>query len=304
MQVYNQSRCGRMMNEAVKRAGSVLQLLRWQFWLVSIVPMLVGIKMAGGSISIQELLLLIIIFGPCLEGASESINDYFDKDTDKLKYVKALGVFQLSGGTGLIQRGVFSTREVLMISIAMYSLAVILTTTFGSLILLGIVGMYLLIGVVYSAPPIRLKERGIFGPLAVGFSFGGLALYGGFAAIAGRVDSSVLLQSIPLILIITGTFMTHQIADFEADNKANVKTACVRYGPKRTVILSLSFIFSGIILFCGFATMVSINIVSISIIIVLLSVLIIGLARSCVSPMIRLTAIALQTFVSIVYFAI
>jgi len=263
--------------------------------------MLIGVRLADGDLSPSQLIILAFLYGPCLEGASESINDFFDRKTDNLKYVRHLGVIQLSGGTGLIQRRIFSPMKVFFISVTMYTIALLASLAFESILFTALVFAYILLGVLYSAPPVRLKEMGFGGPFSVGIAFGGLALWGGYAAAANSLPPQTILCSVPLVLIITGAFMTHQIADFQADQKAGVKTFCVRHGPRNTTLFSGSLIAAGFFLLAIQPPGIPISYLWAGFVAALALIVVVGLTKQHMSQLTRTAAIGLQMLVSIVY---
>ena len=228
------------------RVIDALTLLRWQFWVVSLVPVLIGYIMSPGTIDGLQLTILLVIFGPCLEGGAEAINDYYDADVDKLESVQKIGGIQLSGGTGLLQLGKFTKSTVFTISLCAYALGVLLALCFFPVFFIFTVLGGMLLGFAYSAPPFRLKARGLLGPLSVGVSFGFLTLLGGFTAGGSVPHAIAVLRMIPLVLLVTGLFLTHQIVDYNADMKASVSTFCVRHGIQTTRLLASLLIFLGV----------------------------------------------------------
>lgn len=279
----------------LSRGVVLLALFRWQFWPVSIVPVLIGYTLGPDAVDLFKLIALALVFGPCLEGAAEAINDYFDAENDRVETVQAVGGVQLSGGTGLIQRGMVSKSEVLYLALVADAIGLLLALAFfpPPFILTAICGVVL--GLAYSAPPIRLKERGILGPLAIGISFGCVTVIGGYTAGGGVLNAPMVIAMLPLIVLVSGLFLTHQIVDYEADLAAASQTFCVRHGIVKTRIAS------AVLIVAGATTALSIqrHMLPVGLVIVCgLVWVLVALGRGKITPPIRVAAVALQATAS------
>lgn len=274
-------------------------LFRWQFWGVSLIPVLIGYSMSPQALEWPRLTILLVIFGPCLEGAAEAINDYFDVETDRPETVKKIGGVQLSGGTGLLQTGTFARPTVLGLSLFAYATGVMLAVCFfpASFVMTVAAGIFLGIG--YSAPPFRFKARGLLGPLSVGVSFGCVTLFAGFTAGGAFPHGATILRMLPLVLTVTGLFLTHQIVDYEADLKASVRTFCVRHGIWATRLLS------GLLILVGVFTVFTLTMHSPSawpsavLVLVGLVWILTALVRGRITPLVRVAVVVLEATVSV-----
>jgi chlorophyll synthase len=162
--------------------------------------------------------------GPLLCGASQVINDYFDREIDSinepdrpipsghitLPQVAVMTVTLIVLGTGIslfLGRGVF------------------LLTTLG-----------LIFAVIYSAPPFRAKRNGWIGNSLVGISYEGLAWMAGHIAFAALTPTSVMLA----LLYSFGTHGIMSINDYKSvdgDRANGIRTIPVMYGMKRAAWL-------------------------------------------------------------------
>ena len=280
---------------------NVLALFRWQFWGVSIIPVLIGYYMTPHTLDLARFVILLVIFGPCLEGGAEAINDYFDVETDKPENINKIGIVQLSGGTGLIQNGAFAKPTVLVISLFVYSIGLILAACFFQVpfVITVIIGIFLGIG--YSAPPLRFKARGLLGPLSVGISFGCLTIFAGFTVNGILPDTVIILRMLPILLTVTGLFLTHQIVDYKADLNASVRTFCVRHGIRLTRILSSLLILSGIIAVCILLKHSSSERFAAILVLIGLLWILIALFRDRITTLVRIAAVLLEATVGILY---
>ena len=279
----------------------VLALFRWQFWGISLIPVLIGYSMNPQLLEWHRLAVLLVIFGPCLEGAAEAITDYFDVETDRPETVKKIAGIQLSGGTGLVQTGTFARPTVLALSLSAYVIGVILAACFFPALFVMTVGAGVFLGIAYSAPPFRFKARGLLGPLSVGISFGCITLLAGFTSGGTIPQTGTILRMLPLVLIVTGLFLTHQIVDYDADLRASVRTFCVCHGLMTTRVVSGLLIIGGV--FTVF-TLPRHSLVTawpaILVFIGLLSVLA-ALVRGRITPLVRVTAVLLEATVGILW---
>lgn len=274
-------------------------LFRWQFWGVSLIPVLIGYSMSPQALEWPRLAILLVIFGPCLEGAAEAINDYFDVETDRPETVKKIGGVQLSGGTGLLQTGTFARPTVLYLSLFAYATGLILAVCFFPVPFVMTVTVGVFLGIGYSAPPFRFKARGLLGPLSVGVSFGCVTLLAGFTAGGTFPHGATILRMFPLVLTVTGLFLTHQIVDYEADLKASVRTFCVRHGIRATRLLS------GILILVGVFTVFTLTMHSPSawpsVVLVLVGLvwILTALVRGRITPPVRVAVVVLEATVSV-----
>lgn len=99
---------------------------------------------------------------------------------------------------------------------------IILTVRFNWLIVL-IAFLTLFLGISYSGFPFKFSYIGL-GELVIGIIFGPLLMMGVYIASANRLDSSVVLASIPVGLLVVNILFTHSFIDKKADESANKMT--------------------------------------------------------------------------------
>ena len=159
----------------VPAASSLLRLLKPVTWFPPMWAFACGVVASGGSARRDWPVIALGVFltGPLVCGASQAVNDWFDRDVDAINEPnRPIPSGAVPGRTGLAFAVVWTAL----------SLAV------GAL--LGPVGFAAvalanLLGWAYSAPPLRLKQNGWLGNLAVGVSYEGLAWVTGAALLAG-----------------------------------------------------------------------------------------------------------------------
>lgn len=84
----------------------------------------------------------------------------------------------------------------------------------------------LILGIFYSAEPLKLSYRGL-GELVIGLIFGPFLMSGVYIAASGRMDSSVLWVSLPVGLLVVNILFTHSFIDKIADKASGKVTLAV-----------------------------------------------------------------------------
>ena len=113
---------------------------------------------------------------------------------------------------------------------------VVLTIARGPVVLaFGLGGV--LLNVAYTAPPLRLKKRGL-GELDVLLVWGPLMIAGTYYSATGRLPWQVWPASIPYGLLCTAVLMGKHIDKIPWDRKAGMKTLPVLLGEARARVLT------------------------------------------------------------------
>lgn len=169
------------------------------------------------------------------------MNDLFDTDEglDTDAYPRAMYAPHpiLSG---MISRAglVRATVGVLVTGVA---IMVVLTIARGPLVLaFGLGGV--LLNVAYTAPPLRLKKRGL-GELDVLLVWGPLMIAGTFYSAVGSVPWQVWVASLPYGLLCTAVLMAKHIDKLPWDEAAGVRTLPVVLGEPRARLATQGLMF-------------------------------------------------------------
>jgi chlorophyll synthase len=155
--------------------AGLARLLKPVTWFPPMWAFACGVVASGGTARRDWPLIALGVFvtGPLVCGASQAVNDWFDRDVDALNEPgRPIPSGAVPGRTGLY----FALAWTLL------SLAV------GALlgpVGFGAVALATLLGWAYSAPPLRFKQNGWLGNAAVGLSYEGLAWVTGAALVAG-----------------------------------------------------------------------------------------------------------------------
>ena len=153
------------------------------------------------------------------------LNQIMDIETDRLN--KKL--FILSGG--------YITVRTAYIEMALlWLLAIGLSVRFGIIFVLFIL-LSILMGVMYSLPPIKLKGKPIMDTLSNGIGYGMINFGVGWLLLR-EFDPAMFAQFLPYFLSISAVFINTTIVDIEGDRKAGEITTGVFLGARSAHLVS------------------------------------------------------------------
>ena len=205
----------------MSRTGYLLKLSRPRFWIYLAGPVLVGAAFGAPSpselVSAPVLALLAFFLLPA-NVLLYGINDVFDADVDRENPKKDDREVRYSG-----QRFVV----IVVVVSAVLGLALVPLLPAGSLF--WVLGFYLL-GIGYSAPPIRFKTTPVLDSVSNGLYFTpGAAAY---AALAGSQPPALAVAGAWLWTMGMHTFSA--IPDIEPDRAAGIRTTATALGERRS----------------------------------------------------------------------
>ncbi len=184
-------------------------------WFAPMWAMLVGC-VAGGAVwdlgSIVRVLAGMVMAGPLLCAFSQVINDWYDRDVDRINEPdRPTAANLLAPGTiALIATG---------LALAALAIAWALGTTVVWLALGG-----LLLALAYSAPPLRLKARnGWLANTACAFAYEGFAWIAGAAAF-GHVSEGTIVLATLYSLGSHGLMTLNDFKSIEGDRKLGLRS--------------------------------------------------------------------------------
>lgn len=225
----------RYFSEADQRprlgAGWVFLLAtRVPFLTATIVPVALGGAIAAlrGSFS-WSLFGLILLGASAIHLATNIANDVFDD----LSGADAANVTPtpFSGGSRVIQYRLLSRRSMVSMAVLFYlvgiTVGIYLAESRGRLLyLFGITGI--LVSILYTAPPLRLVNRGLGEP-AVGFGFGPLMTVGTYFVLTQSLSFEPFYASLPVALMIALVLYLNEVPDREGDASVGKQTLIVRW---------------------------------------------------------------------------
>ncbi|MCK4296935.1 MAG: prenyltransferase, partial [Candidatus Marinimicrobia bacterium] len=213
---------------------------RAPFFTASIASVLLGTGVAWYQTGIFH----VKIFGLAMIGAiiahagTNMLNDYFDHLSGNDEVNKYYN--QFSGGSRIIQDGIFSPKKVLVSSFIAFLIVIVIGLYLNSilkgntLLWIGLIGVIL--GITYSTIPFGLSYSG-FGEIAVPLGFGVIVTLGSFFVQTQQLSWLPVISSVPTAILVGLILIINEFQDSEADGIAGKKTVVVRIKNKRKAIL-------------------------------------------------------------------
>ena len=223
------------VNVAVGRAspGALLELLKPITWFPPMWAFLCGWVSAGpnSSITTWSLLAGIALTGPLVCGASQVVNDWYDRDVDALNEPhRPIPSGRVPGNTALWFAMVWT--------LVAQTWAMMLGTWVAAATFIG-----LILAWAYSAPPLRLKLNGWWGNSAVALSYEGLAWVTGAAIVLGGALPSAPILIIALLYSIGahGIMTLNDFKSVEGDLKLGIRSLPAQLGRERAATVACAF---------------------------------------------------------------
>ncbi|MBO0663308.1 chlorophyll synthase ChlG [Jiella sp. MQZ9-1] len=169
----------------------------------------------------------VVLAGPLLCGASQAVNDWFDRHVDAINEPNRP-----------IPSGRMPGRSALYVAIVWTALSLVVAGLFGPWVgLASCLGC--LLAWAYSAPPLRLKRNGWWGNAAVAFAYEGLAWFTGAAVVAsGLPDARIIVIACLYSIGAHGIMTLNDFKAIEGDVALGVRTLPVQYGVKAAALIA------------------------------------------------------------------
>ncbi len=218
-----------------------LELLDPVTW-ISVSPCLAAGVMSSGAMrgTVHDYLLLFAIFlmfGPLGTGFSQSVNDCFDLELDRV-----------NEPSRPIPSGRLSEKEGLWNSIIALLLAICLGVFFWlhiggvrGLVILVSISVALFVAYIYSAPPLKLKKNIMASAPAVGFSYG-LAPFLSANALFGDIRPEALWLASLNFFMAVALIILNDFKSAEGDKEGGLKSLTVMIGARNTFLVSFLII--------------------------------------------------------------
>jgi chlorophyll/bacteriochlorophyll a synthase len=209
--------------------ADLLALLKPITWFPPMWAFACGVASSGAPVADRWVFVLVglVLCGPAVCGTSQAVNDWFDRHVDAINEPDRP-----------IPSGRVPGRWGLGLALAGTAISLLLGAALGPWVLLatclGIAAAW-----AYSAPPLRLKTSGWWGPATVALSYEGLSWFTGAAVMAGALPSAPILAV--LLLYSLGAHGIMTLNDFKAlkgDRLTGVRSLPVALGPARAARLA------------------------------------------------------------------
>ncbi|BBX75061.1 prenyltransferase [Mycobacterium shinjukuense] len=215
-------------------------------WLVvtraAVLPMtlvagLIAALLAVGAPGLDWRWLVLAVVGiTCAHVANNLMNDLYDAELDSPSYPRA------RYAPHPVLSGLLSRRTLILaiLLVNLLDLAILVTLTWARgwpVVAFGLGGFAL--SVAYTAPPLRLKKRGLGEP-DVFVVWGPLMVCGTYYCAVGTVGWEVLLASLPYGLLCTTVLMGKHIDKIPYDQPLGIRTLPVLLGEARARVVTLA----------------------------------------------------------------
>jgi 1,4-dihydroxy-2-naphthoate octaprenyltransferase len=221
---------GRTIRPRLAAGWLFLRTTRLPFLSATFVPVLLGIAIAARHGSFDWWLALLTVVGGAFAHLGINVaNDIFDtlSGADEAN----VNPTQFSGGSRVLVYDLVTLRQLIGLAVALFGVAVAiglyLVWATGSETLLGIGLAGVVIGIAYTAPPLKLVYRGL-GEIAVALGFGPIMLLGAYVVQAGALSWEAVIASVPVAILIALVLYVNEIPDRTGDAAAGKRTLPVR----------------------------------------------------------------------------
>jgi len=206
-------------------ASALLQLLKPITWFPPMWAFLCGAVSSGRPLLEQPLLLLlgVILVGPMVCGASQVVNDWYDRDVDAINEPqRPIPSGRVPGYWGFY------------FALAWSGLALLWGALLGTWVMAA-TALGLALAWAYSAPPLRLKRNGWWGNAAVGVCYEGLAWVSGAAVLLGGAlpSGNILLLAALYSIGAHGIMTLNDFKAIDGDLKMGIRSLPAQLGPAR-----------------------------------------------------------------------
>jgi chlorophyll synthase len=175
---------------------------------------------------IGHILLGMFLAGPILCGASQVINDYFDRDVDAVNEPERL-----------IPSGRISPGQIVGTVVVLLLTGAAIGFYLGPQVAL-FSGLGLILAILYSAPPFRAKRNGWIGNSLVAIAYEGLAWLAGHSAFGPLTWQSVLIAAL-YTLGAHGIMTINDFKSIEGDRTSGIRSIPVLYGEQGAAVLTV-----------------------------------------------------------------
>ena len=224
---------GRTIRPRLSPFWLALRTTRLPFLSATFVPVLLGIAVAASHGAFTWWTAVLTLVGGSFAHLGINVtNDVFDtlSGADEANTTPT----QFSGGSRVAVYDLVSVRGLAWLAIALFGAAaaigLALVAFTGSLTLLWIGVAGIVVGVAYTAPPLKLVYRGL-GEVAVAIGFGPIMLLGAYVVQTGRLAWEPFVLSLVPGILIALILYVNEIPDRRSDAEAGKRTLPVRLPP-------------------------------------------------------------------------
>ena len=221
---------GRTVRPRLSLGWLLLRTTRLPFLSATLVPVLLGIAVAARHGDFNWWLALVTILGASFAHLGINVsNDIFDtlSGADEAN----VNPTQFSGGSRVLIYDLLTLRQLVALDLGLFGgaaaigLYLVWATASQTLLLIGVAGIVL--GIAYTAPPVKLVYRGL-GEIAVAIGFGPIMVLGAYAVQTGSLSWEASVASLPVAILVALILYVNEIPDRVGDAAAGKRTLPVR----------------------------------------------------------------------------
>ena len=226
--------------------GQYLKATRPSFLSITLIAYFIGYSI-NPNIGYSTLGFLGLIVALLAHAAGNVINDFHDS-VNGSDVANIERIYPFTGGSRMIQDGVFTDQQIRHVAIALFCLSILLGisvayTSSISLIFVGMLGIFL--AWAYSAPPFKLMSRGLIGELSIALAWSLVVIGAAILSESPQVSHSGLPTYIAIGLSygfsVTNILFVNQIPDITADLSAKKHTLAATIQAKHLWLYYLCF---------------------------------------------------------------
>lgn len=212
------------------------RLLRYRVAAMIVLFMLLGAAWQQDSTMIGWSVILMVLALASSYVSATSVNDIADREIDAINHPgdQSRPLVVGAARTADLWR-VFGMASVLAVSL---SLAVDPTAT-------GIMALSLVIGALYSLPPVKLSYRTFLAPLTLALAYVGIPYWAGVVVTEEMLQTSDLPLIAALYLLFVGRIVLKDFRDREGDAAYGKPTFLLKYGKQATCLASFGAVCAG-----------------------------------------------------------
>ncbi|UVO50818.1 chlorophyll synthase ChlG [Sphingomonas sp. SUN019] len=188
----------------IPAARDVVELLKPITWFPPMWAFGCGVVSSGVPVAERWPFLIagVLLTGPLVCGTSQAVNDWFDRHVDAINEPnRPIPSGRIAGRWGLVIACIGTLLSLIVAALA------------GPWVL-AVTALGLVCAWAYSAPPLRLKASGLWGPAVVALTYEGLTWFTGAAVMAGALPGGAVLTV--LLLYSFGAHGIMTLNDFKA----------------------------------------------------------------------------------------
>jgi chlorophyll synthase len=208
-------------HHSAPRPRDILALLKPITWFPPMWAFMCGVVSSGVSLADRWPFLIagLLLAGPMVCGTSQAVNDWYDRHVDAINEPdRPIPSGRIAGSWGLY------------IAIIGTVLSLVMGAVIGPWVFAATI-LGLVLAWIYSAPPLRLKMSGWWGPGAVALSYEGLTWFTGAAVMLGAFPDTRIVTLILLYSLGAHGIMTlNDFKAIEGDRQMGIASLPARLG--------------------------------------------------------------------------